>query len=110
MESKREQAIVGLFVLVASAVLVATVFTLTGAFAGAAVTYRAHSPFAGGLEPGATVRYAGGPKVGRVEKLHLEAKEPRSPQTERPCPVTPMWTSMPSRQRSTTSLPRRSSF
>jgi phospholipid/cholesterol/gamma-HCH transport system substrate-binding protein len=76
MESKREQAIVGLFVLVASAVLVATVFTLTGAFAGAAVTYRAHSPFAGGLEPGATVRYAGGPKVGRVEKLQLDPKDP----------------------------------
>jgi phospholipid/cholesterol/gamma-HCH transport system substrate-binding protein len=76
MESKREQAIVGLFVLVAGAVLVATVFALTGAFAGAAVTYRAHSPFAGGLEPGATVRYAGGPKVGRVEKLQLDPKDP----------------------------------
>lgn len=76
MEAKREQAIVGLFVLVASAVLVATVFALTGAFAGAAVTYRAHSPFAGGLEPGATVRYAGGPKIGRVEKLQLDPKDP----------------------------------
>jgi len=60
--SKREQAIVGLFVLVAAAVLVATVFALTGAFAGAAVTYRAYFPFAGGLEPGATVRYARRPK------------------------------------------------
>ena len=76
MEAKREQAIVGLFVLVASAVLVATVFALTGAFAGAAVTYRAYFPFAGGLEPGATVRYAGGPKVGRVEKLQLDPKNP----------------------------------
>jgi phospholipid/cholesterol/gamma-HCH transport system substrate-binding protein len=76
MESKREQAIVGLFVLIASAVLVATVFALTGAFAGAAVTYRAYVPFAGGLEPGSTVRYAGGPKVGRVEKLQLDPKDP----------------------------------
>jgi len=76
MESKREQAIVGLFVLVAAAVLVATVFALTGAFAGAAVTYRAYFPFAGGLEPGATVRYAGGPKVGRVEKLQLDPTNP----------------------------------
>ena len=76
MESKREQAIVGLFVLVAGAVLVATVFALTGAFAGAAVTYRAYVPFAGGLEPGSTVRYAGGPKVGRVEKLQLDPKDP----------------------------------
>jgi phospholipid/cholesterol/gamma-HCH transport system substrate-binding protein len=76
MESKREQAIVGLFVLVAGAVLVATVFALTGAFAGAATAYRAYFQFAGGLEPGATVRYAGGPKVGRVEKLQLDPKDP----------------------------------
>jgi len=76
MESKREQAMVGSFVLVASAVLVATVFALTGAFGGTAATYRAYFPFAGGLEPGATVRYAGGPKVGRVEKLQLDPKDP----------------------------------
>jgi phospholipid/cholesterol/gamma-HCH transport system substrate-binding protein len=75
MQSKREQAMVGLFVLVAGAVLVATVFALSGAFAGSATTYRAYFPFAGGLEPGATVRYAGGPKVGRVEKLQLDPKD-----------------------------------
>jgi phospholipid/cholesterol/gamma-HCH transport system substrate-binding protein len=75
MEAKREQAMVGLFVLIAGAVLVATVFALTGAFAGAAATYRAYFPFAGGLEPGASVRYAGGPKVGRVEKLQLDPKD-----------------------------------
>jgi phospholipid/cholesterol/gamma-HCH transport system substrate-binding protein len=75
MESKREQAMVGLFVLVAGAVLVATVFALSGAFGGTAATYRAYFPFAGGLEPGATVRYAGGPKVGRVEKLQLDPKD-----------------------------------
>src|SRR5437870_9541460 len=75
MESKREQAMVGLFVLVAGAVLVFTVFAITGAFGGAAATYRAYFPFAGGLEPGATVRYAGGPKVGRVEKLQLDPKD-----------------------------------
>jgi len=75
MESKREQALVGLFVLVAAAVLVATVFALTGAFGGTAATYRAYFSFAGGLEPGASVRYAGGPKVGRVEKLQLDPKD-----------------------------------
>ncbi len=75
MNSKREQALVGLFVLIAGAVLVATVFALTGAFGGTAATYRAYFPFAGGLEPGATVRYAGGPKVGRVEKLQLDPKD-----------------------------------
>jgi phospholipid/cholesterol/gamma-HCH transport system substrate-binding protein len=72
MESKREQAIVGLFVLAAGTVLVATIFALSGAFSGRATSYRAYFPFAGGLEPGATVRYAGGPKVGRVENLRLD--------------------------------------
>jgi len=62
-------------VLIAGAVLVATVFALTGAFGGTATTYRAYFPFAGGLEPGASVRYAGGPKVGRVEKLQLDPKD-----------------------------------
>ena len=75
MGTKGEQAMVGLFVLTAGAVLVATVFVLSGAFGGSASTYRAYFPFAGGLEPGATVRYAGGPKVGRVEKLQLDPKD-----------------------------------
>ena len=75
MATKSEQAMVGLFVLIAGAVLVATVFVLSGALGGSASTYRAYFPFAGGLEPGATVRYAGGPKVGRVEKLQLDPKD-----------------------------------
>jgi phospholipid/cholesterol/gamma-HCH transport system substrate-binding protein len=75
MGTKSEQAMVGLFVLIAAAVLIATVFVLSGAFAGSASSYRAYFPFAGGLEPGATVRYAGGPKVGRVEKLQLDPKD-----------------------------------
>ena len=75
MGTKSEQAMVGLFVLVAAAVLIATVFVLSGAFAGSASSYRANFSFAGGLEPGATVRYAGGPNVGRVEKLQLDPKD-----------------------------------
>jgi virulence factor Mce-like protein len=75
MESKREQTMVGAFVLIAGAVLVATVFVLSGAFGGSAATYRAYFPFAGGLESGATVRYAGGPKVGRVEELRLDPRD-----------------------------------
>jgi len=76
MQSKREQTIVGMFVLVAAAVLVTTVFALSGAFGGSSSSFRAYFPFAGGLEPGSTVRYAGGPKVGRVEKLQLDPKDP----------------------------------
>jgi phospholipid/cholesterol/gamma-HCH transport system substrate-binding protein len=76
MQSKREQALVGLFVLIAAGVLITTIFALSGAFGGSASTFRAYFPFAGGLEPGSTVRYAGGPKVGRVEKLQLDPKDP----------------------------------
>jgi phospholipid/cholesterol/gamma-HCH transport system substrate-binding protein len=76
MEAKREQAIVGLFVLIASGLLVFIVFAISGAFAGAAKTYHTYLPFAGGLEPGAAVRYAGGPKVGRVEQLRIDPQNP----------------------------------
>jgi phospholipid/cholesterol/gamma-HCH transport system substrate-binding protein len=75
MGTKGEQAMVGLFVLIAAAVLIATVFAISGVFGGSASSFRAYFPFAGGLEPGATVRYAGGPKVGRVEKLQLDPKD-----------------------------------
>jgi phospholipid/cholesterol/gamma-HCH transport system substrate-binding protein len=52
------------------------VFAISGAFGRTAKTYHAYFPFAGGLEQGATVRYAGGPKVGRVEKLAIDPKNP----------------------------------
>ena len=72
MDARREQAAVGFFVLVAAGLLVVTVFALGGAFSSSAVVYRAYFPFAGGIEPGATVRYAGGPKIGRVEMLRID--------------------------------------
>jgi len=76
MEPRREQAVVGLFVIVAAAVLIATVFGITGAFGRTAKSFHAFFPFAGGLEVGSTVRYAGGPKVGRVEKLRIDPQNP----------------------------------
>jgi phospholipid/cholesterol/gamma-HCH transport system substrate-binding protein len=69
MESKREQAFVGLFTLVAAALLVAIVFLLSGTIGSGTINYRAYFKNAGGLSPGAEVRYAGGPPVGRVEKV-----------------------------------------
>src|SRR6266849_740182 len=75
MQSKREQAFVGLFVLIAVAVLFGTVFAMRGAYGRSTTKFHAYFPFAGGLEPGATVRYAGGPKVGRVDSI------PPAPQT-----------------------------
>src|SRR6266852_6382514 len=76
MQSKREQAFVGLFVLVATGVLIATVFAISGALGRSTKTYHAFFPFACGLESGATVRYSGGPKVGRVERLRIDPQNP----------------------------------
>jgi phospholipid/cholesterol/gamma-HCH transport system substrate-binding protein len=76
MEAKREQVFVGLFVVVAVALLIATVFTLSGAFAGPARHFHAKFHNAAGLERGATVRYEGGPKIGRVEGVKIDPKDP----------------------------------
>jgi phospholipid/cholesterol/gamma-HCH transport system substrate-binding protein len=75
MTPKTEQTLVGLFVLIASGILLVSVFAINGAFGTAAKTYHAYFPFAGGLEPGATVRYSGGPKVGRVESLRIDPQD-----------------------------------
>jgi phospholipid/cholesterol/gamma-HCH transport system substrate-binding protein len=72
----RERALVGLFVIVAVAILLATVFTMSGTFARTTKTYHAHFPFAGGIEPGSTVRYSGGPKAGRVETVRIDPQDP----------------------------------
>jgi phospholipid/cholesterol/gamma-HCH transport system substrate-binding protein len=76
MAGKRDQVFVGLFVIVAAAVLIGMVFAISGVFGRSEKTFHAYFPFAGGLEQGATVRYAGGPKVGRVDKLTIDPKNP----------------------------------
>ena len=72
MEAKREQALVGVFVVVAIGILLVTIFALSGAFTRATLTYRTYFKNAGGLEPGKTVRYAGGLKIGRVETVRVD--------------------------------------
>lgn len=74
MESKRELALVGAFVVVATTVLVSTMLAIGGAFGHAGTLYLAYFKNAGGLEPGSIVRYAG-IKVGRVEKLRIDDKD-----------------------------------
>ncbi len=76
MQPKREQVLVGSFVLLAVAMLFGTVFAMSGAFGRSTTKFHAYFPFAGGLEPGATVRYAGGPKAGRVDSLQLDPQNP----------------------------------
>lgn len=71
MDAKREQALVGLFVIIASGLLILTVFLLTGTGKGD-IPYHAFFKNAGGLAPGAEVRYSGGPPVGRVTKVESD--------------------------------------
>jgi len=75
-QAKREQVMVGLFVLVAAGLLVGTVFAVGGISGRQVKTYRAYFTFAGGIEPGTEVRYSGGPKVGRVEKMRIDPQDP----------------------------------
>lgn len=76
MKPKSEQALVGLFVIVATAVLIGTVFGISGAFGRPTHTYRAYFPFAGGIESGSGVRYSGGPKIGRVDHVRIDPQNP----------------------------------
>ena len=76
MDSKRESALVGLFVIVASALLIATIFYLSGTLSEGLVPYRAYFKNAAGLIPGSEVRYSGGPRIGRIKKVVPDPKDP----------------------------------
>jgi phospholipid/cholesterol/gamma-HCH transport system substrate-binding protein len=76
MSPKAEQAFVGLFVIVAAVVLVGTVFAMSGVLGHSVKTFHSYFQFAGGLEPGSSVRYSGGPKVGKVEKVRIDPQNP----------------------------------
>jgi phospholipid/cholesterol/gamma-HCH transport system substrate-binding protein len=73
--TRREEAFVGLFVLIAAGLLVATIFSLTGFFNRGDMKYRSYFKNAGGLRPGGEVRYAGGPPVGRIEGVHTDPRD-----------------------------------
>jgi phospholipid/cholesterol/gamma-HCH transport system substrate-binding protein len=76
MDSKREQALVGLFVLVAAALLIFVVFMLSGTGSRDQVPYRTYFKNAGGLGPGTEVHYAGGPSIGRVKRVRPDPTNP----------------------------------
>lgn len=76
LQAKHERALVGLFVLVAAGLLVATLFAMSGVFGRGGRVYRAYFKNAGGLGPGSEVRYAGGPSVGRVIMVRTDPQDP----------------------------------
>jgi phospholipid/cholesterol/gamma-HCH transport system substrate-binding protein len=74
MNSKREQVWVGTFVLIALAVLIVVVLSVSGMFSKKGGTYRTYFKFASGLMPAAPVRY-GGFLAGRVESLRVDPED-----------------------------------
>jgi phospholipid/cholesterol/gamma-HCH transport system substrate-binding protein len=74
MNSRREQVWVGLFVLVAAALLVGTALSVAGVFSRGNIPHRAYFKFAGGLEPGAAVRF-GGMKAGSVQAVRVDPED-----------------------------------
>ncbi len=82
MDSKKEQAIVGLFVVVVATLLIVTTFLLSGTLDKADTPYHTYFKNAGGLAPGSEVRYLNGPPVGRIGKVHFDEKDPSRMQVD----------------------------
>ena len=76
MDSKKEQALVGVFVLIVAALLIVTVFIKSGTLDKDNTPYHTYFKNAGGLEPGAEVRYLNGPPIGRVGKVSFDPQDP----------------------------------
>jgi phospholipid/cholesterol/gamma-HCH transport system substrate-binding protein len=72
--STREQALVGLFVLIAAALLIGTLLAVSGTFSSGGVPYHTYFKSAGGLVPGAMVRYAG-MEAGKVDKVLVDPND-----------------------------------
>lgn len=71
MNAVRERTLVGLFVLVAGGLLVGTMLAISGGLGTSTVSHRVYFKFAGGVQPGAPVRY-GGFTVGKVTRVRVD--------------------------------------
>jgi phospholipid/cholesterol/gamma-HCH transport system substrate-binding protein len=74
MEAMRERTLVGLFVLIAGGVFLGAMIVLSGGLGVATVSHRAYFKFAGGVQPGAPVRF-GGLLVGKVERVLVDPQD-----------------------------------
>jgi phospholipid/cholesterol/gamma-HCH transport system substrate-binding protein len=74
MNSIREQALVGIFVLVAAALLIGTILAVSGTFSSGGVPHHTYFKSAGGLVPGAMVRY-GGMDAGKVDAVRVDPQD-----------------------------------
>jgi phospholipid/cholesterol/gamma-HCH transport system substrate-binding protein len=71
MKSKNEEALVGVFVCIAAALLIGTVLAVAGTFSSGGTPYHTYFKSAGGLLPGAKVRYAG-MDAGKVKTVRID--------------------------------------
>lgn len=71
MEATRERTLVGLFVLIAGALLLGSVLALSVGMGSAGVAHRAYFKYAGGVQPGAAVRF-GGLLAGKVDHVRVD--------------------------------------
>lgn len=71
METTRERVLVGLFVVIAAALLFGFVLAVSGGMGIAGVPHHAYFKFAGGVQAGAPVRF-GGLMVGKVEGVRVD--------------------------------------
>jgi phospholipid/cholesterol/gamma-HCH transport system substrate-binding protein len=74
MGPTREKALVGLFVLVAGALLFGAAMALTGGIGVTRVPHHTYFKYSGGLESGAAVRY-GGLNVGKVTRVRVDPQD-----------------------------------
>jgi len=74
MKSKREEAWVGLFVLVAIALSIVTIWFKSGPSSSRGIPYHTYLKTAGGLHSGAKVRY-GGMDAGKVEEVRIDPQD-----------------------------------
>lgn len=73
MSVASERTLVGIFVLVAAALLFGTVILVSGGFGSSGVQHPTYFKFAGGIQPGGAVRF-GGLTVGKVKTIRVDPK------------------------------------
>jgi phospholipid/cholesterol/gamma-HCH transport system substrate-binding protein len=71
MEANRERTLVGLFVLIAGGLLFGTLLELSSGVGNPTVPHRTYFKYAGGVQPGAPVRF-GGLAVGKVTRVRVD--------------------------------------
>src|SRR5262249_33172438 len=71
MTPNRERVLVGLFVVLALAVLSITTVAVWGGMGRSGISHRLYLKFSGGVQPGTPVRY-GGLRVGTVKSVRVD--------------------------------------